>query len=140
MNDTPHGDRRFIHEYFAEEDRDLYYELDSDGFAVRNLDIIRTSGETASAVSRAEWNRERDHGDLYEYMAKFGGVVEGNIGDTLEAPEPYEVIPSADFETVWSRCRADLERRWASGGKEAYERDAASAARWTPLKEPGSSS
>jgi hypothetical protein len=68
-------------------------------------------------------------------MAKFGGVVEGNIGEMLESPEPDEVITAAEFEAVWNRCRVDLERRWTSGGREAYEREAASAQRWRPLKE-----
>jgi hypothetical protein len=135
VSETPLGARRFIHEYFADEDRDLYYELDSDGFAVRNVDVDRATGEPVSAVSRPEWNTARDYGDLYEYMAKFGRVVEGNIGEALESPEPDEVITAAAFEAVWNRCRADLERRWTSGGREAYEREAGSVQRWIPLEE-----
>jgi hypothetical protein len=134
VSETPLGARRFIHEYFADDYRDLYYELDSDGFAVRNLDVDPATGEPASAVSRPEWNTARDYGDLYEYEAKFGRVAEGNIGEALESHEPDEFITAADFEAVWTRCRADLERRWTSGGRGAYEREAASAQRWKPLK------
>lgn len=134
MNDTASGGRRFIHKYFADEDRDLYYELARDGFAVRNLDVDPATGEPVWAVSRPEWNTARDCGDLYEYEAKFGRIAEGNIGEALESPEPFEVITTAAFEAVWNRCRADLERRWTSGGREAYEREAASAQRWKPLK------
>jgi hypothetical protein len=135
VNDSASGGRRFIHEYFADEDRDLYFELDSDGFAVRNLDVFRATGEPVSAVSSQEWNTARDYGDLYEYIAKFGRVVEGNIGEALESPDPDEVMTAAAFEAVWNRCRAELERRWTSGGREAYERKAASSQRWKPLKE-----
>jgi hypothetical protein len=135
VSETPLGTGRFIHEYFADEDRDLYYELDSDGFAVRNLDVDPATGEPVSAVSRPEWNTARDYGDLYEYEAKFGRVAEGNIGEALDSAEPYEVITAAAFEAVWNRCRADLERRWTSGGREAYEREAGSVPRWIPLKE-----
>jgi hypothetical protein len=135
VNDTASGGRRFIHEYFADEGRDLYYELDSDGFAVRNVDVDPATGEPASAVLRPEWNTARDYGDLYEYIAKFGRVAEGNIGEALESPEPDEVITAAAFEAVWTRCRADLERRWTSGGREAYEREAPSGQRWNALKE-----
>jgi hypothetical protein len=134
VSETPLGARRFIHEYFADDDRDLYYELDSDGFAVRNLDVDPATGEPISAVSRPEWNSARDYGDLYEYIAKFGRVAEGNIGEALESHEPDEFITAAAFEAVWNRCRAHLERRWTLGGREAYERDAASAQRWKPLK------
>jgi hypothetical protein len=81
-----------------------------------------------------KWNTARDYGDLYEYEAKFGRVAEGNIGEALESHEPDEFITAADFEAVWTRCRADLERRWISGGREAYEREAAAAGRWKPLK------
>jgi hypothetical protein len=135
VNDTASGGPRFIHLYFADDDRDLYYELDNDGFAVRNLDVDPATGEPVSAVSRPEWNTARDYGDLYEYEAKFGRIAEGNIGEALNSAEPYEVIKAAAFETVWNRCRADLERRWTSGGREAYERKAASSQRWKPLKE-----
>jgi hypothetical protein len=44
VSETPLAARRFIHEYFADEDRDLYYELDSDGFSV-----IVTSPDHAAA-------------------------------------------------------------------------------------------
>lgn len=112
MSETPLGARHFIHEYFGDDDRDFYYELDSDGFAVRNLDVDPATGEPVSAVSTAEWNTARDYGDLHEYMAKFGRVAEGNIGEALESAEPYDEISASAFEEVWEKCRADLERRW----------------------------
>jgi hypothetical protein len=44
VSETPLGARRFIHAYLSDEDRDLYYELDSDGFSV-----IVTSPDHAAA-------------------------------------------------------------------------------------------
>jgi hypothetical protein len=64
--------------------------------------LDHATGEPASAVSRPEWNTARDYGDLYEYMAKFGGVVEGNIGVMLES--------RAGRGHDSSRIRGDLEQ------------------------------
>jgi hypothetical protein len=79
---------------------DSHYELDRDGFAVRNLDVDPATGEPISAVSRPEWNSARDYRDLYEYIAKFGRVAEGNIGEALESHERDEFITAAEFEAV----------------------------------------
>jgi hypothetical protein len=133
------AENRFIHEFFAEENRDLYYELDRDGYAVRNIDIDRANDESASAVARSEWNHARDYGDLYEYMARFGRIAEGKLGEDLEATaadHPYDTISAEVFDQVWTRCRSDLERRWATGGEQAYLTATPPAQRWTPLKEP----
>lgn|SRR5262245_32390126 len=134
---TASGARRYVYEYFAEEDRDLYYELDNRGFTVRNIDIVRASTQPEAAVATSEWNAARDYGDLNEYMAKFGGIVMENIGENLEAA-PYEDITASAFEEVWERCRAELEGRWATGGRDEYERASASEPRWKPLKKRSS--
>lgn len=138
MSDSRGGDHRFVHEYFVDEDRDLYYEVDDAGFVVRNIDVGRATGEPASAVARLEWSDARDHGDLHAYIARFGRIVEGNIGETLDRPEPFEVIPGHVFEEAWSRARAKLEKRWEAGGRAAYENAGDTNPRWTPPKGPSS--
>jgi hypothetical protein len=103
---------RHIHEYFADEDRDLYYELDEFGYVLRFIDIERSGQRVESAASRSEWHDARDRGELEAYQAMFGGVAEGNIGETLDDPEhPYDVLTGEQFDAVWTSSRAKLELR-----------------------------
>jgi hypothetical protein len=125
---------RYIHEYFEDDDRDLYYELNPEGYAARNIDVNASTGLAEAAVRRNEWNQARDYGDLYEYMAKYGGVVEGNIAEGLDAGPPFRELDSQAFEEVWDRCRRFREELWDSGGRDTYEREKGSKPRWTPLK------
>lgn len=74
----------------------------------------------------------RDFGDLYQYIARYGRLAEGDIGRSLST-RPHDRIDSALFQDVWDHARASLDARWARWGEEAYELDRPNHPEWIPL-------
>ncbi len=123
---------RFLFTDFADDDLDLYYELDDEGHVLRDINVRQSSGEPLTAASRDEWYAARDFGDLHAYRTKFGGVGEGEVGSALSDVFPWRAVSEVEFEELWSRARTACEERWRAGGREAYERSEWFG-RWVPL-------
>lgn len=122
----------FLYTSFADDDLDLYYELDDKGYVLRDINVRQSSGELLTAASLNEWNQARDYGDVHAYRAKFGSVAEGEVGPALSDVFPWRAVSEAEFEELWSRARAVCEERWSAGGKEDFERSDWFG-RWVPL-------
>lgn len=102
---------RWLRSYWGEEDETFYFEADEDGWVLRQI-VLRGPEQTPTAAAAlAEWpDPARDQGAAVQaYEAKYGGLAEHPI--TLwDEDFPHDEIDRAEFDAVWRRARAHLER------------------------------
>ncbi|WP_436800705.1 hypothetical protein [Streptomyces cyaneofuscatus] len=92
--------------YWDEEDTWFYFELDSKGWVIRQVELEGPGLSPVAAASLAEWQRACDVGRLDEYDSSFGITAELPVSE-WEGHDP-EPLTSEEFEEVWSRARRQI--------------------------------
>ncbi|MEU6512398.1 hypothetical protein [Streptomyces sp. NPDC046942] len=92
--------------YWDEEDTWFYFEVDSEGWVIRQVELKGPELSPIAAASLAEWQRARDVGRLDEYDSRFGITAELPVSE-WEGHDP-EQLTSDEFEEVWSRARQQI--------------------------------
>jgi hypothetical protein len=96
--------------YYEDEDLWLYFEVDDDGWAVRQVEARGADSEPVTAASLEEVLHLRDHADLAamgRYERQYGVLAEGSLDGWQEQPQAAE-IPAAEFEQLWAEARRTL--------------------------------
>ncbi|MFE9480120.1 hypothetical protein ACFYNM_16130 [Streptomyces spororaveus] len=87
----------------------FYFELDADGYVLRQVELHEPDGKALAAASLAEWQEAQDAGRAGEYESVYGLTMYVPISE-WEGHDPQPV--SADeFATVWSTARRQLQAR-----------------------------
>lgn len=98
----------------------LSFEVDDQGWAVRQVAVRETDAAPVTAASLAEVLRLRDHGDLgamRRYERRYGVLAEGRLDGWWEQPHAHE-ISAREFDRLWAEARRALTLR-TRGGQSA---------------------
>lgn len=95
--------------YWSEEDVWFYFEVDREGWVIRQVELEGPELTPIAAASLAEWQRAYDAGRLDEYDNKFGITAELAVSE-WEGHDPEE-LTSDQFEEVWDMARRQIESR-----------------------------
>ena len=101
---------RWLKAYWHDDDISYFVEADEDGWVLRQVEL-RGSDETPRvATALAEWPDAMRDGlaAVQAYEAKYGALAEKPISDWNDFPGV--AIARDEFETVWRRARAHLDR------------------------------
>lgn len=101
---------RWLRSYWDEEDVTFFFEIDEDGWVLRQVELRGPSETPAVAAALAEWpNADRDGlAAVQAYESKYGGLADQPITQWDEGV-PHVEIEHTEFEAVWQRARAHLE-------------------------------
>ncbi len=95
--------------YWDEEDTWFYFEVDADGWVIRQVELVGPELTPITAASLAERQRARDEGRLDEYDSRFGIKAELPVSE-WEGHDP-EQLTFEEFEEVWGPARRRIEAR-----------------------------
>lgn len=92
--------------YWGEEDVWFYFEIDPDGWVMRQVELRGPNDTPIAAASLTEWQEAQRMGRLHEYEATYGVTA----GIPIQEWEGYDPQPlaSSEFESVWRRARYHL--------------------------------
>ena len=93
--------------YWDEEDIWFYFEVDTEGWVTRQIELRGLDNMPIAAASLAEWQEAQSAGRLRQYEAIYGLTTESPIHD-WDGYDPQSLTLS-DFESVWHRARRHLE-------------------------------
>ncbi|MEU8712806.1 hypothetical protein [Streptomyces sp. NPDC048663] len=83
----------------------FYFELDADGYVIRQIQLQEPGSKALAAASLAEWQEAQRDGRSAEYQSVYGLTAELPISEW----EGHDPQPSAnEFEVVWSTARRQL--------------------------------
>lgn len=97
--------------YDRDEDLWLYFEVDDQGWAIRQVDIRGADAQPMVAASLDEVLRMRDRADLAamaRYERQFGVLAEGSLDGWQDQPQAGE-ISADEFERLWAAARLALD-------------------------------
>jgi len=100
---------RWVRRYWDEEDIWLYFELDPDGWAQRQVELQGADQTPCTAASLTEWSRELDAGRIQQYQSTYGALADQPIG--TEDLSEYQPVDPAEFERTWRAARHELDSR-----------------------------
>ncbi|MGI5510244.1 TniQ family protein [Streptomyces sp. CA-106131] len=103
---------RWIRSYYDDLDTWSYFELDSEGWALRHVDLQDPTLKPVTAAALSEVLDIRDRGDrtaMAVYQHKYGILAEGSLDGWQETDSAAE-ITSAEFERVWASAREAITR------------------------------
>ena len=92
--------------YWDEEDIWFYFEVDSEGVVIRQVELQGPAFTPLAAASLDEWQRARDAGSLGAYEAAYGFTAELPVSE-WEGHDP-EPLTSEQFEKVWVAARRQI--------------------------------
>lgn len=95
--------------YWDEEDTWFYFEVDAEGWVIRQVELEGPALILIAAASLAEWQRARDAGRLGEYESRFGITAELPVLE-WEGHDP-EQLTFEEFEDVWVPARQQIASR-----------------------------
>jgi hypothetical protein len=95
--------------YWDEEDTSFYFEVDAEGWVIRQVELEGPELTPIAAASLAEWQRAYDAGCLDEYDSRFGITAELPISN-WEGHDP-EQLTFEEFEEVWGSARRHIASR-----------------------------
>ncbi|WP_407555715.1 hypothetical protein QOM21_18075 [Streptomyces sp. Pv4-95] len=95
--------------YWDEEDVWFYFEIDSEGWVTRQLELEGPGRTPIAAASLAEWQRASDAGRLDECDSRFGITAELPVSE-WEGHDP-EQLTLEKFEEVWDTARRQIAAR-----------------------------
>lgn len=101
----------WIRAYDGESDVWSYFELDDEGWALRQVQLQGLHGQPVTAASLAEVIELRDRGDLAvmaAYERQYGVLAEGTLRGWKEADGAAE-ITRQEFESTWAAAREVLD-------------------------------
>lgn len=100
---------KWFRSYWKEEDIWFYFEVDSEGWVTRQIELQGPEMAPIAAASLAEWQRAYDAGRLDQYDSKFGITAELPVSE-WEGHDP-EQLTSEEFEEVWGPARRQIASR-----------------------------
>ncbi|MFE0422079.1 hypothetical protein [Streptomyces sp. NPDC058953] len=92
--------------YWDEEDVWYYFEVDADGWVVRQVEFAGPGLTPIAAASLAEWQQAYDAGRVDKYDSRFGITAEAPVSE-WEGHDPEE-LTSEEFEKVWDSARRQI--------------------------------
>lgn len=95
--------------YWDEEDTWFYFEVDAEGWVIRQVELEGPELIPIAAASLAEWLRARDAGRLGDYDSRFGITAELPVSE-WEGHDP-EQLTFEEFEDVWGPARQRIASR-----------------------------
>jgi hypothetical protein len=95
--------------YWDEEDTWFYFEVDAEGWVIRQVELEGPELIPIAAASLAEWQRARDAGHLGDYDSRFGITAELPVSE-WEGHDP-EQLTFEEFEEVWGSARRQIAAR-----------------------------
>jgi len=101
----------WIRAYDGESDVWSYFELDDEGWALRQVQLHGLHGQPVTAASLAEVIELRDRGDLAvmaAYERQYGVLAEGTLRGWKKADGAAE-ITRQEFESTWAAAREILD-------------------------------
>ena len=84
------------------------WEVGADGWTLRSVELVGPDRRPRAAAALDEVVRERDHGDIRGYEARYGVLPEARITDWQF---PHEHITAEEFEQTWRAARQALGPR-----------------------------
>ncbi|MER6114791.1 hypothetical protein [Streptomyces sp. NPDC001743] len=95
--------------YWDEEDIWFYFEVDAEGWVIRQIELEGPDPTPIAAASLEEWQRAHDVGRLDEYDSRFGITAELPVSE-WEGHDPLP-LTSEEFEEVWRTARQHIAAR-----------------------------
>jgi protein-tyrosine-phosphatase len=95
--------------HWDEEDVWFYFEVDTEGWVTRQIELEGSALTPVAAASLAEWQWAYDAGRLDEYDSRFGITAELPVSE-WEGHDP-EQLTSEEFEEVWDSARQRITAR-----------------------------
>ncbi|MEU9197032.1 hypothetical protein [Streptomyces hundungensis] len=95
--------------FWDEEDTWFYFEVDAEGWVIRQVELEGPELTSIAAASLAEWQRAYDAGRLNEYDSGFGITAELPVSE-WEGHNP-EQLAAEEFEEVWGLARRQIASR-----------------------------
>ncbi|MER6601539.1 hypothetical protein, partial [Streptomyces parvus] len=92
-----------------EEDVWFYFEVDADGYVIRQVELQEPGNKALTAASLAEWQEAREDGRSAEYKSVYGLTAEPPFSE-WEGHNPQS-LSAGEFEIVWSTARGELQDR-----------------------------
>lgn len=92
--------------HWDEEDIWFYFEVETDGWVARQIELRGPDATPIAAASLAEWQDTQDVGGLNAYEATYGITAEIPIQE-WEGYEP-QPLTRDEFETAWRHARRHL--------------------------------
>ncbi|MFG1971548.1 hypothetical protein ACGFJC_19670 [Nonomuraea fuscirosea] len=98
---------RWFRAHWDEEDIWFYFEVDTEGWVIRQIELRGPEWVPIGAASLAEWQKAQKAGKLSRYEATYGMTAEAPVHE-WEGYDPQPLTLS-DFESVWQQARRHLE-------------------------------
>ncbi|MGW7517804.1 hypothetical protein ACWGJ2_19670 [Streptomyces sp. NPDC054796] len=95
--------------YWGEEDIWFYFEVDDEGWVIRQIELEGPELTSIAAASLAEWQRACDVSRLDEYDDRFGLTAELPVSE-WEGHHP-ETLTLTEFEEIWEMARRQIAAR-----------------------------
>ncbi|WP_432070657.1 hypothetical protein [Streptomyces sp. AA1529] len=95
--------------YWGEEDIWFYFEVDADGWVIRQVELQGPEPAPIAAASLAEWQQAHEAGRIEEYDSRFGITAEVPVPE-WEGHDP-EQLTFEEFEEVWGAARRRIASR-----------------------------
>ncbi|MFI0225645.1 hypothetical protein [Streptomyces lydicus] len=100
---------RWVRCFWDEEAISFYFELDTDGFVIRQVELQEPGGEALAAASLVEWKEAQKNDRLAGYESVYGLTAEPPISE-WEGHDP-QWLSAKEFESVWSTARRQIHDR-----------------------------
>ncbi len=100
---------RWLRCFWDEEAVCFYFELDTDGQVIRQVELQEPGSKALAAASLAEWQEAQSAGRLADYESVYGLTAEPPISE-WERHNP-QWLSADEFEIVWSTARRQLQDR-----------------------------
>lgn len=95
--------------YWDEEGTWFYFEVDAEGWVIRQVELQGSGLIPIAAASLDEWQRAQRAGGLGEYEKKYGVTAELPVSQWEDyAPDQ---LTSQEFEKVWDAARREIAAR-----------------------------
>ncbi|MGW1789132.1 hypothetical protein ACWCO0_00610 [Streptomyces tubercidicus] len=95
--------------YWDEEDTWFYFEVDAEGWVIRQVELVGPELTPIAAASLTEWQRAYDAGRLDEYDSRFG-ITAGLPVSEWEGHAP-EQLTAEEFDEAWGPARQQIASR-----------------------------
>lgn len=95
--------------FWDEEDVWFYFELDADGYVIRQVELQEPGSKALAAASLVEWQEAQRDGRSAEYESVYGLTAEPPISE-WEGHDPQSLSVD-EFEIVWLTARGELQDR-----------------------------
>ncbi|MFJ3822094.1 hypothetical protein [Streptomyces nodosus] len=100
---------RWVRCFWDEDSIWFYFELDTDGYVLRQVELQEPGSKAWAAASLTEWQEAQREGRSAAYESVYGLTAELPISE-WEGHDPQR-LSADDFEVVWSTARRQLQDR-----------------------------